>query len=138
MDFVLHDVLEVAESDVPGYADLDRDFTAAILEEAGKIARDVLAPLNAVGDREGCVLENGVVRTPDRLPRGLRPLARGRLDRPRLRPRVRRPGHALRARTPPSARCTSRANMAFNMYPGLTHGAYSAIHAHGTDEQKAT
>ena len=30
------------------------------------------------------------------------------------------------------------ANMAFNMYQGLTHGAYSAIHVHGTDEQKAT
>ena len=34
--------------------------------------------------------------------------------------------------TPPSARCTSAANMAFGMYSGLTHGAYSAIHAHGT------
>ena len=33
--------------------------------EAGKISRDVLAPLNATGDREGCRLENGVVRTPD-------------------------------------------------------------------------
>ena len=40
-------------------------FTAAVLEEAGKVASDVLAPLNAVGDREGCVLENGVVRTPN-------------------------------------------------------------------------
>ena len=39
-------------------------FTAAILEEAGKIAAEVLAPINAVGDTEGCVLENGVVRTP--------------------------------------------------------------------------
>jgi hypothetical protein len=65
MDFVLHDVLEVEKSRVPGYAELDRGFTAAILEEAGKIASEVLAPLNAVGDREGCVLENGVVRTPE-------------------------------------------------------------------------
>ena len=65
MDFVLHDVLAVSESEIPGYAELDRDFTAAILEEAGKICRDVLAPLNAVGDREGCRLENGVVRTPN-------------------------------------------------------------------------
>ena len=137
MAFVLHDVLG-RRSPIPGYADLDRDSTAAILEEAGRIARDVLAPLNAVGDREGCRLENGVVRTPDGLPRGLRPRARGRLDRPRLRPGLRRPGHALRARTPPSARCTSAANMAFNMYQGLTHGAYSAIHAHGSEEQKAT
>ena len=44
----------VSETPIPGYAELDRDTTAAVLEEAGKIARDVLAPLNAVGDREGC------------------------------------------------------------------------------------
>ena len=77
MQFVLHDVLRVSESRIPGYAELDRDITAAILEEAGKIAADVLAPLNAVGDREGCTLENGVVRTPDGLPRRLRPMRDG-------------------------------------------------------------
>ena len=65
MQFVLDEVLEVSKSDVPGYADLEPAFTSAILDEAGKIARDVLAPLNATGDREGCRLENGVVRTPE-------------------------------------------------------------------------
>ncbi len=65
MQFVLHDVLEVSQSDIPGYDELDRDFTSAVLEEAGKIAADVLAPLNAVGDRQGCTLENGVVRVPE-------------------------------------------------------------------------
>lgn len=62
--FVLHDLLKVSEQDVPGYADLDRDFTAAVLEEVGKLSSSVLSPMNAVGDTEGCVLENGVVRTP--------------------------------------------------------------------------
>ena len=65
MAFLLHDVLKIDASDIPGYSDLDAGFTAAVLEEAGKIASDVLAPLNAVGDTEGCTLENGVVRTPD-------------------------------------------------------------------------
>ncbi|HOZ35249.1 MAG TPA: acyl-CoA dehydrogenase N-terminal domain-containing protein, partial [Tabrizicola sp.] len=64
MQFLLHDVLKINEADIPGYADLDRSFTQAVLDEAGKVAQDVLAPLNAVGDTEGCVLENGVVRTP--------------------------------------------------------------------------
>ena len=64
MQFLLHDVLKVTASDVDGYADLDDGFTAAVLDEAGKVASEVLAPLNAVGDREGCRLENGVVRTP--------------------------------------------------------------------------
>ena len=59
MAFVLHDVLNVSTRDIPGYADLDRGFTTAVLEEAGKLASDVLAPLNAVGDHEGCALENG-------------------------------------------------------------------------------
>jgi acyl-CoA dehydrogenase len=64
MDFILHDLLKLTEQDVPGYADLDRSFTQAILDEAGKLASEVLAPLNPVGDREGCRLENGVVYTP--------------------------------------------------------------------------
>ncbi|HMB14261.1 MAG TPA: acyl-CoA dehydrogenase N-terminal domain-containing protein, partial [Roseovarius sp.] len=64
MQFILHDVLKVSEQDTPGYAELDRDFTSAVLEEAGKISSEVLSPLNPVGDSEGCVLENGVVRTP--------------------------------------------------------------------------
>jgi hypothetical protein len=67
LQFVLHDVLKVSGADIPGYGDLDASFTAAVLEEAGKLASEVLAPLNAVGDREGCRLENGVVRTPDGL-----------------------------------------------------------------------
>ena len=138
MAFVLHDVLEGRRRrPIPGYADLDRDFTAAILEEAGKIARDVLAPLNAVGDREGCVLENGVVRTPERLPRRLRPPARRRLDRARLRPRIRRPGHALRAARRGRRDARRPPTWPSACIPGLTHGAYSAIHAHGTTEQKA-
>ena len=64
IQFVLHDLLKVSEQDIAGYDELDRDFTSAVLEEAGKIASEVLAPLNAVGDTEGCTYENGVVRTP--------------------------------------------------------------------------
>ena len=47
MQFVLHEVLNVSEQDVPGYAELEPDFTAAVLEEAGKIASEGLMPLNA-------------------------------------------------------------------------------------------
>ena len=65
MQFLLHDVLAVSEQDIPGFDELDRDFTGAVLEEAGKVATEVLLPLNTVGDRQGCTLENGVVRTPE-------------------------------------------------------------------------
>ena len=77
MQFLLHDVLKISEADIPGYADLDRSFTGAVLDEAAKMAQDVLAPLNAVGDREGCVLENGVVRTPTGFKAAFEALRRG-------------------------------------------------------------
>ena len=97
LQFVLHDLLNVSQDTTPGYAELEADFTSAVLEEAGKIASAVLSPLNAVGDTEGCVLENGVVRTPDRLPRCLRSdeakAAGPALDMPE---EYRRPEHALR------------------------------------------
>lgn len=56
MQFILHDMLDAPSSDIPGYGDLDRDFTAAIIGEAGKLGSEVLHPLNAVGDREGLSL----------------------------------------------------------------------------------
>lgn len=64
IQFVLHDVLNVSELDIPGYDELDRDFTGAVTEEAGKLAVEVLAPLNPVGDEQDCTLEKEVVHTP--------------------------------------------------------------------------
>ena len=137
MSFVLHDVLKISESPIEGYADLDREFTGAILEEAGKIARDVLAPLNQVGDHEGCVLENGVVRTPAGFKAAFDTLREGGWTGMDCDPDYGGQGmpHVLHTAI---GEMHSAANMALMMYPGLTHGAYSAIHAHGTDQQKAT
>ena len=53
LQFVLHDLLKLTASDIPGYADLEPDFTSAILEEAGKLTSEVLTPLNTTGDTEG-------------------------------------------------------------------------------------
>ena len=63
LQFIMHDVLKATETGIPGYDELEADFTSAVLEEAGKIASEVLQPLNLSGDQEGCALENGVVRT---------------------------------------------------------------------------
>src|SRR3546814_9533346 len=49
---------------LPNDEEATPDLVSAILEEAGKLAADVLAPLNQAGDRQGSVFENGVVRTP--------------------------------------------------------------------------
>ncbi|WP_434618204.1 acyl-CoA dehydrogenase C-terminal domain-containing protein [Tabrizicola sp. M-4] len=137
MQFVLHDVLQVSASDIPGYADLDAGFTAAVLEEAGKLASDVLAPLNAVGDREGCRLENGVVRTPTGFKAAFEQLKEGGWTALDCDPEYGGQGLPYVMGTAVGEIFVA-ANMALNMYQGLTHGAYSAIHAHGTAEQKAT
>ena len=134
--FILHDVLGLATSGLPGADALDRDFTAAILEEAGRIASDVLAPLNATGDRQGCTLENGVVRTPDGFRDAFDVMRQGGWTAIDCDPDFGGQGlpHVLHTAV---QECFVSANMAFNMYQGLTHGAYSAIHHHGTPEQKA-
>ncbi|MBZ4690240.1 MAG: acyl-CoA dehydrogenase domain protein [Cereibacter sp.] len=137
MQFILHDVLKVTETGIPGYDDLERDFTAAVLEEAGKVARDVLAPLNPVGDREGCRLENGVVRTPKGFDTALAAMKEGGWTALDCDPEYGGQGLPYLMHTSVNEMFVS-ANMAFNMYQGLTHGAYSAIHTHGTEEQKRT
>ncbi|CUH84736.1 acyl-CoA dehydrogenase C-terminal domain-containing protein [Thalassovita mediterranea] len=137
LQFVLHDLLNVSQSTIPGYSDLETEFTSAVLEEAGKITSEVLAPLNVVGDKEGCSLENGVVRTPTGFQEAFDQVREGGwtgLDMP----------EEFGGQNLPAVLSTavgemfSASNQAFTMYQGLTHGAASAILAHGTDEQKQT
>jgi len=131
----LHDVLNVSESDIPGYDELDRDFTNAVLDEAGKLASEVLAPLNTVGDKQGCTLENGVVRTPDGFKDAFDQVRDGGWTALDCDPDYGGQGLPYLMSTA-VGEMLSAANMAFNMYQGLTHGAYNAIHAHGSDAQK--
>ncbi len=135
LDFVLHDVLRVHESATPGYNDLDRDFTGAILDEAGKIARDVLLPLNAVGDTEGCTLENGVVRTPTGFKEAFDIIREGGWTGLGADPEYGGQGMPYVLGMAVNEMHVS-ANLSFNMYPGLTNGAYEAIRAHASDELK--
>ena len=136
IQFVLHDLLKVSEQDITGYDELDRDFTSAVLEEAGKIASEVLAPLNAVGDTEGCTYENGVIRTPTGFKAAFDQMKEGGWTALDCDPEYGGQGLPYVFNTAVMEPFVS-ANMAFNMYQGLTHGAYSAIHAHASDDLKA-
>ena len=136
LQFVLQDLLKVSEQNIPGFADLDADFTSAVLEEAGKIANEVLAPLNAVGDKEGCTLENGVVRTPTGFKAAFDQIREGGWTAMDCDPEYGGQGLPYVIHTATQETFVS-ANMAFNMYQGLTHGAYSAIYHHASDELKA-
>ena len=137
MQFVLHEVLKASEQNIPGYDEMDADFTGAVLEEAGKIASEVLHPLNEVGDREGCQLENGVVRTPTGFKDAFDQMRDGGWTALDCDPAYGGQGLPYLMHTA-VGEIMSASNMAFNMYPGLTHGAYSAIHAHGSNAQKQT
>ncbi|SFA97765.1 acyl-CoA dehydrogenase [Poseidonocella pacifica] len=135
MQFVLHEVLKVSEHPVPGYDELEPDFTAAVLDEAGKIAAGVLAPLNPVGDVQGCKLENGIVRTPEGFKAAFDQVRNGGWTALDCDPEYGGQGLPYVLSTA-VGEMFSASNMAFNMYQGLTHGAYNAIHAHGSDAQK--
>ncbi len=137
MTFLLHEVLEADRADIPGYDEMTPDFTGAVLDEAARLASEVLAPLNPVGDREGCRLENGVVRTPTGFKDAFDQMRQGGWTGLDCDPEYGGQGMPYLLGTAVGEMWVS-ANMAFNMYQGLTHGAYNTIHQHGTAEQKAT
>ncbi|MEL6793172.1 MAG: acyl-CoA dehydrogenase family protein, partial [Pseudomonadota bacterium] len=132
--FILHEVLKVHENPMPGYEDLAEDLTRPVLEEAGKLGAEILAPLNAVGDK-GCVLENGVVRTPEGFQEAFDALREGGWTSLAIDEQY--GGQGLPGILHSAAgEYHSSANMAFMMFSGLTLGALRAIQAHGTEEQK--
>ncbi|MGB0959762.1 MAG: acyl-CoA dehydrogenase C-terminal domain-containing protein [Halocynthiibacter sp.] len=136
MQFLLHDVLKASESNIPGYDELDADFTMAVLDEAGKLGSEVMVPVNASGDQEGCRLENGKVITPKGFKEAFQAMADGGWTALDAGPEYGGQGlpYIIGIAT---NEIFSSANMALTMYPGLTHGAASAINVHGTDAQKA-
>ncbi len=140
MHFVMHEVLNVVDELklLPPHADVDADTINAVIEEGGKFAAEVLAPLNAVGDAEGCTLdkESHEVRTPAGFKDAYAKYVEGGWPALSCDPAFGGQGlpHVVN-------QCfyemLNSANQAWSMYPGLSHGAYEALHAHGTEAQKA-
>ena len=136
--FVLNEVLRLdAYSNLPGFADASADVIQQVLEEAGRFCEGVLAPLNKVGDEEGCVWsQDRTVKTPTGFKEAYRQMVEGGWSGLAADPEYGGQGLPNVLNVAFSEMATS-ANMAFTMYPGLAHGAYSAIHAGGSPEQKA-
>jgi alkylation response protein AidB-like acyl-CoA dehydrogenase len=141
MQFVMHELLNANEELKPmaRYADVDADTINAVLEEGGKFASEVIFPLNMSGDEEGCKLDQAThaVTTPKGFKQAYEQyIAAGW---PGLSGDTEYGGQGLPLVV---NQCfyemLNSANQAWTMYPGLTHGAHAALHAHGTDEQKAT
>jgi len=121
---------------LPGFEEATNDLVDSVLEEAGHIAEGILAPLNRVGDEQGAVLENGVVRTAEGWKHAWTTLVEGGWNG--LPFEAEWGGMGL-----PNVLNTAvhemwqAANMAFTLCPMLTQGAVNAIRLYGTNEQKA-
>ncbi len=135
--FVLHDLAGLPDIGLlPGFEESTPDIVQSILEEAGRIASEVLAPLNQPGDRQGIRRENGVVKTADGWSQAYRTLVEGNwigLSCPSEFGGMGLPGVVNAA----VGEMWQAANMAFSLCPMLTHGAINAIRFCGSAEQKA-
>ena len=137
VQFLLNDVFHMERyGNLPGFADASPDIVAAILEEAGKYAEEVLAPLNRVGDQEGCTRhDDGSVTTPTGFKEAYRQYAGGGWMGISVPPEY--GGQGLPGTlTVTINEILGGANVAFSMYPGLTQGAIAALLHHASPEQK--
>jgi alkylation response protein AidB-like acyl-CoA dehydrogenase len=128
--FVLHELHDGHElSALPGLGDLSPAVIDSILDQAALLCENVLAPLNASGDAEGCRLENGVVRTPTGFPEAYHAFREGGWTSLGANPRWGGQGlpHSV-GKAVEEMICG--ANLAFGTYPGLSSGAYQAIAGH--------
>src|SRR5580698_2631538 len=120
----------------PAFADLDRETLAAVLEAAGSLADDILAPLNHPGDRAGATYQNGKVTAAPGFVGAYKAFSEGGWTSLAADPDY--GGQGLpKALELAVFEMMHAANMAFSLCPMLTQGAIEAIHAHGTDRQKS-
>ena len=140
MQFVLHEMLNVTSAlkKLPAHADIDADTINTILEEGGKFCAEVLYPINQIGDREGCTYKgDGVVTTPTGFKEAYAQFVEAGWGALGMDPDFGGQGlpHVVHSAF---MEMMNSANQAWTMYPGLSHGAYNALHAFGTPEQKQT
>ena len=141
MQFVLHELLNVVDElrQLPAHADVDADTINAVLEEGGKFASSVLAPINQGGDEEGCVLDQATHEV--KAPQGFKEAYARYVEAgwPALSCDPAFGGQGLpHVLNQCMYEMLNSANQAWTMYPGLSHGAYEALHAHGSAAQKQT
>ncbi|MFM9917405.1 MAG: acyl-CoA dehydrogenase C-terminal domain-containing protein [Rhizobacter sp.] len=141
MQFVLHELLKVTETfaTLPRHAEVDIETVNAVLDEGGKFASGVLAPLNQSGDAEGCTLNRDTHEVTS--PAGFKDAYAQYVEGgwPSLGCDAAYGGQGLPVTLNQCLyEMLNSANQAWTMYPGLTHGAYECLHAHGTPEQQQT
>ncbi len=140
-DFVLNELIKVQEvlPGLPGYEEATQDIFSSYLEAAAQFCENELAPLNRQADEEGCSFDPATksVTTPVGFKEAYKQFCELGFTALDCDPAYGGQGMP-KTLSFPIIEMQCSANVAWSMYPGLSHGAYSAIHAHGTDEQKAT
>ena len=134
-NFLLHDFLKISQQNIQSFSELNKDFTTEIFEMAGKLASDVLLPINRIGDIEGCRLENDTVITPKGFTNAFKKLREDGWTSVDCEKEF--GGQGL----PTSisillGEIFSSCNISLTIYQALTHGAYGAILKYGTETQK--
>jgi alkylation response protein AidB-like acyl-CoA dehydrogenase len=129
-----------AEADwrsMPAHDGLDQDTADMVVEAAGRFCAEVLAPLNGPADLQGCRLEQGRVRTPDGFPAAYAAFVEA--GWPALACAPEAGGQGLPQLLDAALHeMLASANHGWTMYPGILHGAYACLHAHGDDHLRAT
>ncbi|MCG8609472.1 MAG: acyl-CoA dehydrogenase family protein, partial [Pseudomonadales bacterium] len=136
MKFVMNELLDCESHYAKlGADDASQDMVDAIVGEGAKFCEQVLAPLNRVGDEEGCTWSEEGVTTPKGFKEAYQQYVEG--GWPSMTIPVEHGGQGL----PESlglvmSEMVGTSNWAWGMYPGLSHGAVNTVETHGTDEQK--
>ena len=133
--FLLYEVFNFNSYENLDAPDYSRDVVEPILLEAGKLAVEVFLPINVIGDKEGCKLENGSVKTPTGFKDAFCKMRAG--EWPSINCDIEDGGQSMPfTLATPVGEFFGSTNVALSIYNVLSHGVYSTIKAHGTDSQK--
>ncbi|MCA9562234.1 MAG: acyl-CoA dehydrogenase, partial [Myxococcales bacterium] len=136
LQFVLFEQLGLGGfTKLPKYSDFEEEDFHVVLDEAAKVAGDLLAPLNEIGDKQGCRLEDGTVKLPEGFLEAYKTFFENGWSATASSPEF--GGQGL-----PFALAVSlqelfiSANSSFMFFPGLTAAAAHVIESFGNDEQR--
>jgi alkylation response protein AidB-like acyl-CoA dehydrogenase len=135
-EFVINDYLGIEKyADLAGFSEASEDLRSAILSEGGRFCEEVLFPLNQSGDKQGLRFDNGEVKLPDGFVDAYKQYVEGGWPSFACDPEYGGQGLPEYLNMPVIEMICS-ANLSFGITPGLSHGAYNALHLHGSDELK--
>ena len=120
---------------IAAFSDFSEDIVVPTMEECAKFSEEVLAPINAIGDKQGATIDNGVVTMPEEFVDAYKKFSDAGWASISLPEEIGGGGMPITL-SGGTLEILSTANLAFGLAPGLSAGAISAINFHGSQEQK--